>query len=482
MLRILSCCALALSTVLASAAAPAPDPIEGFWLGTAGTDKEKVDVGFEFRRDAAGKLMMKVTQPIMSYYGLDAGEAKHDGDRITNESFALSLTRKGDTLTGTFPGPRSTASLHRVDALPPAPPIPDVPTGPAPRWQTRIGGDAYASPIVVDGVAYIGTTAGVMNAVKTDKGDLAWTFDAGGPIFGAAAVIDDALYFVCDNGFLYKLNRADGKERWHYDLGDRATARILPHPTTYSWDWQAPSPVVADGVVYVGAGDGGFHAVDANSGQRKWRFATSGKIRTSAAIDGARVVVGSTDHFVYSIDRASGKEVWKFDSHADVDGAPLIDGGRVFIGNRGVGLHALASDTGKELWRLFFWGSWVESTPTMRDGVLYIGSSDLGHVSAINPGDGHVIWRGNVYGWTFGTPLVMDDRIYAGAAGGTPYFIKHDAGFVTLDRKTGKMLTRWPFADTGGHQWGIAGSPARSGDSVIVATIAGSLYAFPMMK
>jgi outer membrane protein assembly factor BamB len=129
---------------------------------------------------------------------------------------------------------------------------------------------------------------------------------------------------------------------------------------------------------------------------------------------------------------------------------------------------------------LYFWGSWLESTPVVRDGVIYVGASDLRRVSAVNPADGHVLWRTDVYGWTFGTPLVTDDRIYAGAAGGTPYFIRHEAGFNTLDRRTGKLLSRWPLPDTGGHQWGIAGSPARAGDLVLVATISGSLYAFPM--
>jgi outer membrane protein assembly factor BamB len=116
----------------------------------------------------------------------------------------------------------------------------------------------------------------------------------------------------------------------------------------------------------------------------------------------------------------------------------------------------------------------------VRDGVIYIGSSDLRRVSAIDPKDGHVIWRSDVYGWTWATPLVTQDRIFAGAAGGTPYSLRHVASFSTLDRKTGKLLTRWPIADSGSHQWGIAGSPAASGDAVIVATIAGSLYAFPM--
>lgn len=84
------------------------------------------------------------------------------------------------------------------------------------------------------------------------------------------------------------------------------------------------------------------------------------------------------------------------------------------------GLVALDAATGERLWRTTFWGSWVESTPTLAGGVLYVGSSDMSRVSAIDPGEGTVLWRTQVHGWTFGTPLVVGERSYAGAAGGTP--------------------------------------------------------------
>jgi outer membrane protein assembly factor BamB len=113
------------------------------------------------------------------------------------------------------------------------------------------------------------------------------------------------------------------------------------------------------------------------------------------------------------------------------------------------------------------------------DGTLYIGSSDLRRVSAIDPESGNVLWRSDVFGWTWGTPLVDGDRLHVGAAAGTPYFIHHAAGYLTLDRATGKVLARHPFADTGGHQWGIAGSPAMGDGVIVVATIAGSLFGFP---
>ena len=102
-------------------------------------------------------------------------------------------------------------------------------------------------------------------------------------------------------------------------------------------------------------------------------------------------------------------------------------------------------------------------------------------MSALDPADGRVNWRTDVYGWTFGTPLVVGDRIYAGAAGGKPYAFRHVAGFAVLDRESGTLLRRWPLPESsGGHQWGIAGSPALAGDTVVATTIDGSVYGFPL--
>ncbi len=452
------------------------DPFEGKWLGQIGSPKERIEVGLEFKRLPDGQLGLLLTQPISNQFGADVGAVQRDGDTVRSEALFLELTLKDGALTGHFPGPKSPAVLKRVDALPAEPPIPAVPTGPEPRWQVRLGGQIFASPVVADGVVFIGTSGGVFNAVNARDGSFAWTFAAGCAIYGAAAV-DDAVYFGCDDGHLYKLDRKTGKQQWRYRLSD-AVSRVLPHPQVFAWEWQAPEPVVADGVVYLGAADGGFHAVDANTGARRWRFDTGAAIHNGAAIDGARVVVGSSDHFVYSLERASGKELWRVDTRAAIDATPVLHDGRVLVGNRGAGLYSLDAATGAEQWRLYFWGSWVESTPVVADGTIYIGSSDLRRVSAIDPANGHVRRRTDVYGWSWGTPLVRGDRLYVGAAGGAPYFIEHKASFSTLDRHSGRLLTRRPLHDTGGHQWGIAGSPVLAGENIVVATIAGALHGF----
>lgn len=468
--------------VAAAAGTTSRDPVEGYWWGTAGSVREKIEVGLHIVRGDDGKLALRLTQPISNYFGADVGgEVKREGDRVVHDGLALSLQLDGDTLRGTYPGPNSPATFTRAKRLPVEAPPPALPQGPAPRWEARLGGQVYASPVVVDATAYLGTTGGVVNAVDTRDGTLRWAFAAGAPIYGSVAVAGDAVYVVADNGFLYRLDRADGKERWRHALGDADVARVLPHPQVFDWDWQGAQPVVADDTVYVGAGDGGFHAVATDTGKRRWRFDTRGAIRNAAAVAGDTVYVGSMDHHVYALARADGRERWRSDTGAAVDAAPVVHEGRVLVGNRGAGLLSLDAANGETKWRLFFWGSWVESTPVVRDGVIYVGSSDLRRVSAIDPADGRVHWRSDVYGWTWGTPLVTEKYIYAGVAGGAPYFIRHAASFSVLDRRTGKLVARRALADTGGHQWGIAGSPALAGDTVVVATIAGSLLGFPLM-
>lgn len=473
--------ALAVIGPVVAHAAAAPDRVEGKWLGEAGTPRERIVVGLEFRRDARGQLELRLTQPIANYFDAKVdGAVRRSGDEVAHDAIALALTLRGDELVGFYPGPNSPARLRRTDALPTEAPPPDVPGFPAPRWQARLGAQVYATPVVADGIAFIGGTGGVFNAIRVADGSTAWAFAAGGAILGDALVHGAAVYFVADSGFLFKVDRDTGKEAWRHDLGDAAVPRVLPHPQVFDWDWQSPRPVQADGTIFVGSGNGGFVAVDEATGQRRWRFDTRGRIRTGAAIAGEHVVFGGSDQFVYALRRDTGQEAWRLDTGAPVDATPVVDGGKVLVGNRGVGLLSIDLATGKPDWRSYFWGSWVESTPTVVDGVIYIGSSDLRRVSAIDPVDGRVLWRSDVYGWTWGTPLVTARHLYVGAAGGAPYFVRHAASLNQLDRASGRILARWPLPDSGGHQWGIAGSPVLAGDLLLVATIEGSLYGVPL--
>lgn len=337
-----------------------------------GDDRDRVQLGLEIKRDASGAMKAIVYQPVVNFYGLRASLFR-DGDKYVIEELGATLILDDGKLKGSMTGLKLPMSLERTEKLPADPPVPDLPKGPAPIWQTRLGGAIYAPVTIRQGVAYVGTTSGIFNAVKVKDGKFAWTFNAGRPIFGGALVTSDAIFFVCDNGSLFRLDRKTGQEVYRYDLGDAGTPRILPHQIVYEWDNRSPQPVLVDGVIYVGSGDGSLHAVNAATGQRVWRFETKGKIRTDALVAGPVVITGSLDKALYGINRETGQQVWKRDTKGAVTGNPVLVGGKVVVGTRGSALMALNPADGDVAWRALYWGSWVESAAVPYGGLFYIG-------------------------------------------------------------------------------------------------------------
>jgi len=475
------------------------DPIEGKWFGMAGFPQDRIEIGFEIKRNDRGELKVYLYEPVLNFYGLELpGVMIKQGEQYVLKEYQLSVTTKNGGLEGTYFGLNAPISLKRTDNLPSEVPVPDLPKGPGPKWQTKLGAGAiYASAAVRDGVAYVGTTGGIFHAVNLKDGSLLWTFPAGRPIYGEALATDEAIFFACDNGYLFKLERKTGKEVWRYDMGDSRVARILPHQSVFSFDYRAPRPVISDGVIFIGSGDGSFHAINASSGERVWRFESSAvdagaagslpdftgaekKIRSTALINGSHVIFGSLDQMVYALDRKTGKEVWKKNTRGNIDSTPALVGDKLVVGNRNGLLVALDPTTAEVKWRMLFWGSAVESEAVPAGDLFYIGSSDLRRVSLIDPKDARVIWRTDVYGWPWGRVLVANKMLYVGVASATPYDMRHLGSFTALDRQTGKIVWRWPMPEwPGSFMNGFTASPALDSRTVVIGGLDGTLYAFP---
>src|SRR5690606_39368378 len=125
---------------------------------------------------------------------------------------------------------------------------------------------------------------------------------------------------------------------WEYDLG---TARV-----------QEATPVVIDGVMYTSGNLGGVYALDAATGEEKWRFepevdmqanraACCDQANRGVAVADGKVFVASLDGWLYALDRISGKVMWRIDTIVDrrraytITGAPEIAGNLAIIGNAG---------------------------------------------------------------------------------------------------------------------------------------------------
>ena len=480
--------ALLLSTA-AAAQGPvpvtAPDPIEGKWLGTAGfPGQDTITLGIEFRRDSAGQIAGYLSQPVLNYYDFKLpGVVVRDSGRYVLAAYDLKGTIQGNELVGTYFPFNAPMRLQRVRRLPTEVPVPTLPPGPAPRWKRNLGGGIFANVAIRDGVAYVGTGAGVLYAVRVADGEVRWHAILGRPLYGAALVTDDALYITCDDGYLYKLALADGKEVWRYDLGDARSSRILPHSPAdnFDWDYHSARPLLADSVLYVGAGDGSFHAVAARDGHRVWRAETKGRIRNDAVLDGDRVIVGSWDGSFYAFDRSTGAQRWTKPTGYDITSTPAIAGRQLVVGNRGGLLASIDLDSLRARWRVLLWGSSVESDPVVVGDTIFVGSSDMRRVNRFDLATGRVVWRTDVYGLAWARVLVTPATIYAGVLSTKIGPVRHLGSLVALDRRTGQIRWRWPTPlAEGAFISGFQAGPEIDGKTLVIGSVDGTLYGFPV--
>jgi outer membrane protein assembly factor BamB len=373
--------------------------------------------------------------------------------------------------------------LVRTKKLPVEQPMPKLPAGPGPKWRVKLDAAIYAPAAIQDGVAYVGTTGGVFSAVAAATGKIIWTFSAGRPMFGEPLATDSAVYFTCENGWLFKLDRLTGKEVWRYDLGDSRTNRILPHETVYDYDFKGTHPIIANGLIFVGSGDSSFHAVNAATGKRVWRIATTDKVRTNAIMAGQDLIFGDMSGMMYVLDPATGKERWHKDTHSGFVTSPALIDGRIIVALYHGFIAALTPDSGKVLWRMGLWSSGTWSDAVNDDGLILIGSSDMQAVSVVDTKTGRLIWRTDLFGWAWSRVAIAGDIVFEGTASGKPYYMHHEAGFAALDRKTGKILWRWPMPEwPGAYTNGFAGGAAIAGDLAIIGGLDGTLYAFPVTE
>src|SRR6266699_4223599 len=227
-------------------------------------------------------------------------------------------------------------------------------------WSAHTGGINTASPVVSNGVVYIGSEDHHLYAFSV-KGEPLWTATVGDQIWSTPAVENGVVYTSALDGKLYAFDAATGKPLWA-----AATGGI----------WRS-SPTVADGVVYVGSKYGKLYAIDAKSGQTLWVAATGGPIDGSPAVVNGTVYIGSYDKKLYAFNAKTGKQLWSFSTGTACDFTPVVANGVVYAGSEDGKLYALDATTGAVLWS---YGNVAptcgHASPIVSDGTVYTGLPD----------------------------------------------------------------------------------------------------------
>ena len=146
------------------------------------------------------------------------------------------------------------------------------------------------------------------------------------------------------------------------------------------------SPVVSNGVVYVGSFDHKLYALDSSSGNILWMAKTDDLIWSSPAVADGNVYIGSGDFNVYAFNAKTGSLTWNVKTGGSVSSSPAVVKGVVYIGSGDSYVYALDASTGSLIWRAATGGA-INSSPAVVDGVVYIGSED-GNLYALDASTG----------------------------------------------------------------------------------------------
>jgi outer membrane protein assembly factor BamB len=325
------------------------------------------------------------------------------------------------------------------------------------KWKFATGGKVVSSPVADQGVVYFGSYDRNVYAVDAETGVQKWKYSTLGPVASTPAIANGVLYVMSYDGKFYAIDAATGKAKWKFTTeGDRHfEAKGLhgaqPMSQTYvdAWDMFQSSPVVAQGMVFFGSGDGHLYALDAVTGGLLWKFATGDVVHSSPAYDEGSLYFGSWDSYLYAVDAATGKKKWQFKTGEDplihnqigFQGSPAVVNGVVYVGCRDSGFYAIDATTGTQKWKFDGKQSWIVVSPAVVDGKVLFGTSDSSLVHFLDAATAQPAFDLHVTSYVFSSPAVASDVAYFGLMNGT---------FVAVDLKTGKQL--WEFQTEVSHE------------------------------
>ncbi|HEX6226610.1 MAG TPA: PQQ-binding-like beta-propeller repeat protein [Chryseolinea sp.] len=311
---------------------------------------------------------------------------------------------------------------------------------PALQWKFATNAPIFGSPLVADGIVYIGSLDSSLYAIEMSSGKLKWKLRTGGEIRSTVCLSGDKLFLYSGDATLYSINRVSGKVVWTFKtkggvLGDRR----------YDFaDYFQSSPVAFKNRIYFGAGDGRVYAVNASDGTLLWNFKSQGIMHTTPTLYKDRLFIGSFDGNLYALQAETGDLLWKFKTvghryfpDGEIQGSPVVANDLVYFGARDYNLYAIDVYGGYSHWNKSFPFGWAMAV-TPGDSVVYVGTSDDRVLVALDGKSGMELWRTDVKFNVFGPCVTTPTMAYVGTLMGKLFGI---------NLKNGSM--KWVFTTPG---------------------------------
>ncbi|MBN2307879.1 MAG: PQQ-binding-like beta-propeller repeat protein [Candidatus Hydrogenedentes bacterium] len=306
------------------------------------------------------------------------------------------------------------------------------------RWNTYHGGPS------LDGVA-----EGSLPDTLTPR----WRFMAGAPVRTTPVAGGGRIYFANVKGRLFAVDLR-GAEVWSKTIPrEKAVSRFSP-------DEQFDAPLACFGdTLLAGSADGVLYALDAATGEIRWRADLDGTLLGSPNVDAgtrpARVfAIEQSMGVLHCLDFDTGEPVWRAQGVDRCDGSAGLGGGVLVLGSCMAALHVFSADTGELLREVP-----IDPDSQVAAGVAVLGDaafsgSRSGKVLQIDTKSGEIKWiNADCTDEVFSTPAVDAAHVVFGSEAGDVYAVA---------RADGRLL--WTFSARG-----PATSAVLAGDKAVVA-------------
>jgi outer membrane protein assembly factor BamB len=259
-------------------------------------------------------------------------------------------------------------------------------------WSFKTEGSIEATPLILDGICYVGAVKWKHETGDKILGGANWTKD---PASDAKWILVGSYDFS-----VYCLDALTGKVIWKLE-----TENFINGTPTVS----------SNGETVFGGCDAILHVVSLKDGKEIRQIEAEAYIPGSAASDGQMVYFGNHSNQVFAFDTATGSSIWKYrDRNFPYFSSPAINDDVVLIGGRDKRLHCIDRTKGEARW-VFATRGEVESSPVLcKDGGVIFGSGD-GRLYCVNLADGRERWAYEIGSPITGSPAVANGAIIIGA-------------------------------------------------------------------
>ncbi|MFP4643041.1 MAG: PQQ-binding-like beta-propeller repeat protein [Spirochaetales bacterium] len=252
------------------------------------------------------------------------------------------------------------------------------------RWRFESKGPLRASPALIEDTVVAANAQGSFFGLNAANGEKKWEIELDRPVSTDVLVGEDGLY-LADETTVYAFEHGTGENkperRWTSEREEDAFASVGTESVLYSdvlvtrdtytitarsvsdgsieWTRRMEAPVYGLAIdessqtVLASGIDGSVAALDAESGEYRWRESLDSGVYSSPKVgsDGESVFLGARDGSMYALSLEDGSTRWSTPTGAVIDAAPIEFAGMLIVGNEAAEIVAFDTDDGAMLWR-----------------------------------------------------------------------------------------------------------------------------------